>query len=279
MLAVPLVALCLAASPQRYLLTVGDVPLAELRVEVRGDTYEYLTTRLLDDAPGERRRTFTLEGGRVGGLVPEVLALGRRPAAGCVAVLDESTGAPERLCIDGGEGAEVSGTLDGRPFTATYDAHGALETLSLGPARWTRGGATKALVAAGANPFVDGFAVEGASGQLTLQPAVQGARRLTSAPRGVGDASSVGRLRCLLAARRYVEAHPGAALVLGLVLEGDRLWPHAWVREGGQHVDPSVLPDDGALRRRQYLALPRGRAGRVYLELLGGSRRARLSGR
>lgn len=269
-----LLALCLTAAPQRYLLTLGGAPMAELRVEVSGRTYRYASTHFLEEGPKERARVFTLDAkGRVDGLRPEVLALAKVPAVGCADVLEEVARAPERLCVTVVDDGVVTGTVAGKPFTARYDEHGQLTRFEVGAARWEATTKPASPPPADANPFTRGFDVVGASGAVTLTPSLEGARRLTTPPVGVGDQPSVGRLRCLVAARRFVESHPGATLVLGLVVEDGRAWPHAWARLGAGEVDPSVLPDDEVLATRQYLALPSEEAGRVYLELLDGTRR------
>ncbi|MEW6432050.1 MAG: hypothetical protein AB1730_11135 [Myxococcota bacterium] len=275
---VSLLALCLAAAPQRYLLTVGGAPMAELRVEVDGRSYRYASTHFLEEGPAERQLAFTLdEAGQVHGLVPEVLALARLPAKGCTEVLEEVRRAPERLCIDSVRGRAVTGTLAGKAFSATYDARGALASLTLGAARWDATRTPATAPPPDANPFTRGFPVEGEAGVAQLVPNLPGVRRLSTPPEGGADEATVGRARCLVAARQAVTQTPGATLVLGLVVEGGRAWPHAWVRVQGRDVDPSVLPGDTALETRQYLALPDGAAGRVYLELLDGTRTVQLT--
>ncbi|GMU62855.1 MAG: hypothetical protein AMXMBFR34_46180 [Myxococcaceae bacterium] len=272
-----LLTLCVGAAPQRWLLTVDGVPLAELRVSVDGRAYRYESTRFLEEGPAERLLDFTLdEAGRVDGLTPEVLALASRPGLGCQQVFEELRRAPEELCVNRREGATDTGQLAGQPYSARYDARGKLATLTLGKARFEARAAPTTLPPPEANPFTRGFPLEGTAGPAALEPPLGGARRLDKPPRGAGDAESVGRVRCLIAARRYVASHPKAEVVLGLVLEDGRAWPHAWVRELGVEVDPSVAPGDAVLKARQYLALPPGEAGRVYLELLDGTRRVRL---
>ncbi|MEW5742635.1 MAG: hypothetical protein AB1938_27205 [Myxococcota bacterium] len=296
-----LLALCVQAGPQRWLLTVDAVPLAELRVEVKGRHYRYESTHFLEEGPAGRRLEFTLdEAGRVDGLMPEVLALARRPAPGCRTVLEEVERKPEELCVrmedeapgtslhdgpqrdagahasDASKVARVTGSLSGRPFTARYDATGALASLELGAARWTASTTPATPPPPDANPFARGFALEGVTGQAALVPPLPGSARLGAPPRGGASASDVGRTRCLVAAKRYVTEHPGAVLVLGLVVEEGRAFPHAWVQDGGVAVDPSLPAGDRALTRRQYLALPAKDAGRVYLELLDGTRRVKL---
>jgi hypothetical protein len=102
---------------------------------------------------------------------------------------------------------------------------------------------------------------------LALSPALAGARVVEVVPSG--QPGEVGRARCLVLAREAAGRGPGRAVVLGLVIEGDRAFPHAWVRSGGADEDPSRLPGD---RPGRYLELPPGSAGRVYLELLDGAR-------
>lgn len=277
MLAPTLLALCLSAAPQRYLLSVQGAPVALLRVHVDGRTYHYESTHFLEEGPKVRQRDLPLDDlGHVDGLEPEVLALARLPAPGCREVLEEVRRAPERLCITRVRGRSVDGTLAGQRFTATYDADGALEALTLGAARWEASAKPAPAAAPEDNPFARGFPVQGQAGPAALVPALDGAVRLASPPTGGATEATVGRQRCLLAARAWLGAHPRAVLVLGLVVENGRGYPHAWVREGPQHVDPSVLPGDSALAARQYVALPQGVAGSVYLELLDGARRVRL---
>jgi hypothetical protein len=77
---------------------------------------------------------------------------------------------------------------------------------------------------------------------------------------------------CLAHARRFVAqakaAGHDAELVLGLVVDGGRAYPHAWVRAGGTELDPTLMRPVTA---GEYLALDD--AGQRYLELLEGTRR------
>ena len=61
-------------------------------------------------------------------------------------------------------------------------------------------------------------------------------------------------------------------LVLGLIEDDGRGWPHAWVlnRATGEELDPSR--PKSATGKPRYLALPADRAADVYLELLGKRR-------
>lgn len=272
-------ALLLAAAPSlhaRYLMTVEDVPLAELRVALEGREYVYESTHFLEEGDKARRLTFTLdESGRVDGLVPEVLALLRPPGKGCADVLEEVRRRREKLCVTGEQPDLRLGTLDDVPFTARY-AKGRLVAIELAAAKWTA--SDEPARRGAAQPFIDGYAVEGDGPRVSLEPAVKGALVLKRSPTGTGTDSTVGRERCLVAARKALAAHgEGAELVLGLVLEDGRAFPHAWFRQGDQHFDPSVLRGDEVLAKRVYVSFPRELAGRLYLELLDGKRTVRRS--
>lgn len=273
----PVVLGLLAASPVsgRFLMTVEDVPLAELRFSLEGRTYTYESTHFLEEGDKARRLTFTLDAaGLVDGLVPEVLALARRPAPGCREVLEEVTRAREKLCIEDAKDDLLLGRLDDVPLTARY-AKGRLVSVELPAVTWTA--SDEPAKRSVEQPFVDGYPVEGAGAKVTLAPRAEGVTVLSRAPLGVGTPQTVGRVRCLVAARKALEAEErargaGAQLVLGVVLEEGRAWQHAWFRRGEQHFDPSVLPGDAVLAARTYVAFPRERAGRLYLELLDGRR-------
>ena len=276
---VPMLLLLLFASgpvEERFVLTVQGVPMAVLRVAVREGTYEYESTHFLDEGDERFERVWVLgEQGDVEGLVPEVLFLLRVPPAGCRQVLEERRGIPETLCVDESTAERAVGRVDEVPFTASYD-DGHLSTLALPLVRWSRLTGPLAHGQSGQLLFSQGFEVAAAPGPPRLEPPVPGTRRVTAAVRGTGKATEVGRRRCLPLARSAIDAEPALKLVLGLVVEDGRAYPHAWVRRGAQDEDPSLLAaDHELLERRTYLELPREAAGRVYLELLGGTRQIR----
>jgi hypothetical protein len=100
-----------------------------------------------------------------------------------------------------------------------------------------------------------------------LKSAACSARELETPPVGVEPASGAD---CLSAAKALMKATPGAKLVLGVVTEVGRAWPHAWVQErSGRNVDPTLPPDDPRLSSRRYLVFPKD-AGSLYLALLSG---------
>ena len=256
----------LAAAPleARFVLEVKGVPLAELRITRNGARYVYESTHFLEEGPKEKRLEFTLEPGAP---LPEVLALVTKPSAGCRSVLEEKTRKLETLCVDGIDGATVHGTLDGVAFEATYGRDERLERIALPGVVWTA--ATKPTKSPRESPFAKGIEVP--KGELKLEPDLSGARWLTVPPLGIGREATVGRLRCLPAARAELTRRPAARLAVGLVVEDGRAFPHAWVDEKGLALDPSVLSGDPVLARRRYLELPAERSGAFFLQFFDGS--------
>jgi hypothetical protein len=262
-----------AAVDARFLVSMAGVPSASLEVSVdEGGAYRYRAVHVLEEGEGRLERSWTLSDGGVDGLVPEVLALLAPPALGCRQVLEERRGLPEALCVTRAEARRVEGTLDGVAFTAWYRA-GSLDRVAVGPVRFERVAGAPRLRAV-TSPFVEGFRVRGTTGPARLEPPLPGAARVVRVTLRPGAlAASASRRRCLEVARRAVEADPSLTLVLGLVLEGGRAFPHAWVRRGDRHQDPTLGAEDGPLLgRREYLELAPDLAGRVYLELLDGRR-------
>lgn len=267
----PLV-LVLCAAPvagldARFLLTIDDEPWAELRVRVTGRQYHYDAVHFFDEGDRTFSRVLTLDSaGRIGGLQPEVLALLAPPATGCRKILEERSGQPEQLCVEAREGSLVWGQIDGVPFSARYEA-GTLREVTLPGVRWERVGQAAKRAATRSSPFVQGFAVTKEGPRLSFAPQLEGAVEVEVV--ATGRPGEVDRLRCLVLARRAARADPGRQVVTGLIVEGARAFAHAWVKNGDGFEDPSRLPQD---RPGRYLLLPSAAAGRVYLELLEGSR-------
>ena len=108
-------------------------------------------------------------------------------------------------------------------------------------------------------------------GELQVEPAVPGSRWLTVPPLGIGKVDHVGRARCLVLAREEAERRPKARVAVGLVVEEGRAYPHAWIVDGADAFDPSVLPQDSVLAQRRYLEVPRERSGAFFLQLFEGA--------
>lgn len=258
--------LCLAAAPSdtsaRFVLEVNAVPLAALSVSVSGDRYTYSAVHFLEEGDRNFEKTFSL---KALGAPPEVLALLTLPAEGCRDVVEERSGKREALCVVERKAGSARGTIAGEAFLAKYEASGALSSIKVGAAKWTREDARTAR--SPGNPFAEGVAVE--TGPLALKPAVSGATWLVQAPIGIGT-DEVGRTRCLVLARKAVAAMKGRRLAVGLVVEGGRAYPHAWVVEGDRALDPSVRPGDEVLRTRRYLEVPHAQSGAFFLALFDG---------
>jgi hypothetical protein len=259
----PLLALLtLTAAPERwsFVMRVGGVPVSLVTLAREGLTYTWVQTRVFRD----REAVQHSSGPWRDDAPPEVWWLSQRRAAGCRTVTEEARGVPEEVCVE-----PRGGTIAGVRFTAAWAATGGLEWLELPDGvRFEAGD----VPLEAADLFHAGFAVTGAGPRLTLAPALPGAQVLARAPTPSGRDTPGA---CLDEARAAVARDAGLTLVLGVVVEAGRAFPHAWVRRGEVHEDPSLLaPAPG----RQYLALPPAQAGQVYLELLAG-RRAVVRGR
>jgi hypothetical protein len=266
MSALTLALIVTAYDPARFVLEVTGIPVAELRIGVEGGRYLYATTHFLEEDPAPTQKTFEL---RQWPLPFEVMELSVRPLPGCRDVTEERSAVVERLCVDHetSPGAEVTGTLAGQRFVAQYDAHSKLSDITVGASHWV---AVKGPTRAALNPFAKGVPVP--SGPLALSPHVPGARWVKTV-RGIGAVGSVGRARCLPLARAAVKepGHRARRIAVGVVIEGGRAYPHAWVVEHGLDLDPSVLAQDQALTSRRYLEIPRPDSGAFFLRLFDGT--------
>lgn len=268
-----LAALVLTAAPLRLVHQVQGVPVGVVELVSRDGRLTYRARHVFRDGERAFETSWAVDaqGRDERGLVSELWALARRRTPGCLDVREERTGAKERLCL----GPDGRGTLDAVKVEVWWDERGGLERVDvLDPSGAVASRFERSAVEPrpGADPFAEGFPVEGSGPRARVEPdvgaavvAVDGvplAQRLVSA--------------CLPAARAWVAGHRGDVVQVGLVLEARRAWPHAWVRRAdGTHVDPTV--EQGAADGRVYLALPKD-AGRVYLELASGGRRVVRSG-
>lgn len=266
----------LAAAPgaqsAQYDFFLGGAPAGQVTLTREAGQFTWRSRH--DFARGPRTRTFTLsvdsEGRTPEGNLPEGLWLWTRPKRGCVGGVDEVTGRTGPLCAEAERGGAVRGTALGQPFTARYDALGQLKSLELGAARFER---STRPPPEGEEPFARGFPVEGTGPVVVVEPAAEGVYQLARLPAATASASG-GEGDCLERANARVAASQGAKeLVLGVVLQEGRAWPHAWVRDRKslEAEDPSALGPPAA--GTAYLAFPTGHAGALYLELLKGSLR------
>jgi hypothetical protein len=263
----PLLALCLTqAAPEAatavWTLELSGTPTAIARARLEGGRFTwFVETPFARGANPEVVVKVNAEGRDSKGRVPEGLWFMRRPQPGCVKGFDEVSGREGELCFE----PDGRGTALGEKFSGSWGDDGVLETLFIRGIEWKRG----ASAWTGKNPWAAGFAVKGEEGAL----AVEGAARFwvqSVTPRPTGKRKSKGD--CMTVARAAIDAAPRKLqLVLGLAVEGDRVWPHAWTRQisSREHEDPSVPV--GEVADRVYIELPIALASRVYLDLLSGN--------
>ena len=150
----------------------------------------------------------------------------------------------------------------GKKFTARY-RNGRLDRLEFAQSQFVRSDQPIDFK----DPFGEGFPILGKGSALGLSPPLEGTH--LSHP----TALQTPQEDCLRAAREFLADHGlNWELVLGLIEDDGRGWPHAWVRHRTtrQELDPSRSASAGEPPR--YLALPADRAAQVYLELLGKQR-------
>ncbi len=244
----------------RYVMSVGGLPVGVVSFSVNNGQYLYQSTQVFRSKTRDLRTVRSLADEPK----PEVWWLSRKRAPGCATVFEERARVTEEVCL-----AVGGGTIAGTAFQAEYDDAGALTRLEVASVRFE---ASEAPLPARADPFAQGFAVSGAGagpGSLRVEPASPGVAEVSVAPLGGYGPDDDDPRSCLELARAEVAKSSGSVM-LGLIIEGDRAWPHAWVKTSkGALVDPSA-----PVRRatRQYLAFSRD-AGRLYLELLASRRR------
>ena len=251
-----LLVLISAAAPDqaRYVMSVGALPVGVVSYSVEGSRVVYRSTQVFRSKQAETVVRLDLA------RRPEVWWLSKTRPDGCVEATEERTGQPEQVCTRAG-----GGTIAGRPFTSAYDASGRLTWLELSGVRFEA--STQALPSR-ADPFAEGFELSGSGPALRVEPAAKGVEQVKVTGVNVvadDDAS------CLELARAYSAKTQDAQVVLGVVIEGGRAWPHAWVKTArGAHLDPTISSAEPT--RRRYLAF-NADAGRLYLELLSGQRK------
>ena len=257
----PLTLLLLAAPLEpttiahRFVHRLAGAPVGEVELRLTGPRYVYLSRHFFRRGKSSEER-FEPESSPG---APEwaSLSLLTPRAAGCWPVVAELTLEHGEVCV-AQTGPKATGTLLGQPFTARY-AHGALQQLTLGDSDFLRSDQPVEFK----DPFSEGFEISSEGAVLALTPPLKGMRSATVT--GAGREED-----CFTAAKAWVAARgPRWELVLGLVEDEGRGWPHAWVKDSGtgEEVDPS-RPQ----RPSRYLALPSDRAAEVYLELLGKRR-------
>ncbi|MEN9800463.1 MAG: hypothetical protein RL653_4160 [Pseudomonadota bacterium] len=222
---------------------------------------------------------------------PASLLFWHKPGDGCRKARDELTGKVGRLC------AELQGTKGeflGSPWEATYSGKPLrLETLRLGDAEYVRLADEEAKAPAPPDFSGEGFRVDGYEGRPQVDPPVKlepfnPDRWSRKQAQGLAEkvhAGSAGTSNaCLELARAFrAEANKDrvrAEVVTGLLVEGDRALPHAWVRviteTGPLELDPSsmepVTPERYVTLFRSADPADDAAGGKVFLDLLAGRR-------
>lgn len=286
-----LTAVAHAGESAAFLFELSGAPAGMVSLATDGDQLTYRSEHFFDRERGAVREVTV----PLAGVVPQSAWLWRRPR-GCARVREELGGREGEACVESSAGATVRGRLLGEPFEARYRG-GQLEELRL-PAsasrfvRWSGGPPPSGA------PFGAGFAVPEGDGALMLVPferppalprlrpmSEDGARELLVRARQRARAAldgGEGRADCLRAAQGFVALAGGegaAQVVLGVVVDEGRAWPHAWVRvarpQGGHlELDPALGIE---VTRATHLAL--AEPGRAFVELLAGRRHLERDGR
>lgn len=260
-------------------MSLAEVPVGWVRVDSSEARLRYQSEHVFRRGKAQTKVSFELDGaGRAAnGSIPSARWLLHQPQEACVSVFDEVTGEKGDGCAQASAGRVTKGTLLREPFTARYDASGLLVDLKLGATRFRRIRKTPVLRPERADVFARGFPIEGASGPLTLSPAVKGTRT-PRRPLLAAAEQEVSRGACLALAQAQMRKSPGKwQLVLGLVVDEGRAWPHAWLKDvvSGAEVDFSAYSDTAnqLVPAEDYLAFPSTDAGRLYVALLAGEHR------
>jgi hypothetical protein len=293
----------LVVLPERtsYLFALDGLPAGQVTLErsADGKSFTYRSEHVFGRGPALRTvESHTLlldQEGRVTGstATPVSLWLWTQKAPSCLEVVDERTGRTGQACSNAVSREEQEGIALDESFHAVY-RDGVLESLDLGPARFTRLREAPALDGA-AGLWARGIGLPGGRGPLSFDPNLALPRQ-PSTPSSRGRSWAVQMLkefgavqkdeRCLEASQRLLawmeERSVHGVLVLGLLVDAGRAWPHAWVRADAPYEEPvdvdsawgRVAEPPGYIALQAVGAGAHGlEAGQVYLDLVEGKRR------
>jgi Transglutaminase-like superfamily len=293
----------LVVLPERtsYLFALDGLPAGQVTLErsADGKSFTYRSEHVFGRGPALRTvESHTLlldEAGRVAGstATPVSLWLWTQKVPSCLEVVDERTGRTGQACSNAVSREEQEGIALDESFHAVY-RDGVLESLDLGPARFTRLREAAALDGA-TGLWTRGIPLPGGRGPLAFDPSLALPRQ-PSTPSARGRSWAVQVLkefgtaqkdeRCLEASQRLLawmeERGVHGVLVLGLLVDAGRAWPHAWVRADAPYEEPvdvdsawgRVAEPPGYIALQTVAAGAHGlEAGQVYLDLVEGKRR------
>ena len=279
-----------SAEEAAYEFRLLGTPVGRVVLKLEKGRFTYTSTQWFNLGGRESLKTRSVTLRASGSPRPASLVLWQRPGDGCRKVKDELTGRVGRLCA---EAQGSRGELLGQRWEATYAGQPLrLETLKLGDAEFQR------LADGGVPPSPPdlsggGFRVDGYEGRPAVDPPLKpftfkperwsskAARALAEKVHAQGKAQVDS---CLQSARAFREEanrdHVRAEVVTGLLVEGDRAYPHAWVRveteAGPLELDPSSLEP---VTPERYVTLFRSAdpaddaaGGAPFLDLLAGRR-------
>ena len=280
-----------AAETATYEFRLLGTPVGRVELKLEKGKFTYRSRQWFNRGGREslKAREVTLSAARTPR--PASLLLWHKPGDGCRKVKDELTGKLGRLCA---EAQGTRGELMGERWEASYAGTPArLQQLKLGDAEYVRlsGEDEKAPLPRDLSP--DGFRVDGYEGRPQLEPPLKlepftpdrwSSKKAQALAEKVHEAGAGKSNACLELARAFrVEANKDrvrAEVVTGLLVEGDRALPHAWVRviaeSGPLELDPSsleqVTPDRYVTLYRSADPADDAAGGKPFLDLLAGRR-------
>lgn len=271
-------------APAGFWFFLGEVPVGTVHLSEEGDRYTYASTHFFGGtprAPREVTKAFVLNEAAV----PVSWRLWRRPPAqACFDAFDEVSGRSGAVCVNERFEDRDVGSAMGARYRARY-RNGELLELELGDASFRRNEGTPPPPP---DVFARGIRVKGGEGPLRLTSELPEERRFRPLVatllskerieaailelRAALPDRDLGLCLELAEALRQRVGPSASEIVYGLVLDGPRVYPHAWLRVEGPGAaawlfDPAL---GGEVHPKTHLALPTRDPGELYLELWAG---------
>lgn len=293
-----ILALALAAAPaERYVYEFSLLrsPVGFVELELRGSAYTYRSVHLFN-REGKRNSTqrsvklaLNADGLTSAGRAPASLSLVKaKGGARCIGVEDELSAEAGELCVSKLEAGRRTGKLLRKSFVAKYGDDGVASEISFDGGKSSFVRVSRATTISPPDFTGDGFRISG-KGRAMLEPAVQ----LNAPSVYPSERSKLVKLAELIHERPlhfctdFVRDYLFELNVLnpvlgvevhGLKIDGDRAYPHVWVRvqteEGPLELDPTLMID---VKPQTHLPLryaqtdeERRAAGELWLKLMTG---------